>query len=344
MSNLTSAFYQIPLSKDSMKYCGVVTPFRGARVYSRSAMGMPGSETALEELMCRVLGNLLQEGVVTKIADDLYCGGNSPAELLQNWKRVWQALNNCNLKLSASKTIICPSSTMILGWIWSEGTLRACAHRIATLQSCSAPETVRGLRSFIGAYKVLARVVPGCATLLAPLDEAAAGKQSQDPLVWSDELRYAFTQAQKHLSSSTTVVIPKPQDQLWIVTDGSVKMHGIGATMYAMQNGKPRLAAFSSAKLRKQQVTWLPCEVEALSIAAVVKHFSSYIIQSHHKPCVLTDSKPCVQAFEKLCRGEFSSSPRVSTFLSTASHYQVSVQHLAGSANVPSDLSNCNAP
>ena len=44
-----------------MKYCGVATPFKGVRVYVRSAMGMPGSETALEELMCRVLGHLLQE-------------------------------------------------------------------------------------------------------------------------------------------------------------------------------------------------------------------------------------------------------------------------------------------
>ena len=28
-TNLTSAFYQIPLSWDSMKYCGVATPFKG---------------------------------------------------------------------------------------------------------------------------------------------------------------------------------------------------------------------------------------------------------------------------------------------------------------------------
>ena len=48
---LTSVFYQIPLDKDSMKYCGVATPYKGIRVYTRSAMGMPGSETALEELM-----------------------------------------------------------------------------------------------------------------------------------------------------------------------------------------------------------------------------------------------------------------------------------------------------
>ena len=47
-------------------------------------------------------------------------------------------------------------------------------------------------------------------------------------------------------------------------------------------------------KLRKRQITWLPCEVEALSIAAAVKHFNPYIVQSLNTVCVLTDSKPCL--------------------------------------------------
>ena len=77
---------------------------------------------------------------------------------------------------------------------------------------------------------------------------------------------------------------------------------------------------------------WLPCEVETLSIAVASKHFSPYLIQSHHKACILTDSKPCVQAYEKLCRGEFLASPHVSTILSTVSRYQASVRHVSGSA------------
>ena len=40
VSDLTSAFYQIPLAKASMKYCGVATPFCGVRVYTRCAMGI----------------------------------------------------------------------------------------------------------------------------------------------------------------------------------------------------------------------------------------------------------------------------------------------------------------
>ena len=233
-TDLMSAFYQIALARKAMKYCSIATPFRGVRVYARSAMGMPGSETALEELMCSVLGDLIHEGVVAKIADDLYCGADSPEELLQNWK--WVAL-----------------------------------------------------------------------------------------------------------SASCSISLPRPDDQLWIITDGAVKTPAIRAPMYVTLNNKLQLAGFFSAKLRGRQVTWLPCEIEALSIAAA-KHFSPYIIQSKTPACILTDSKPCVQSFEKLCCGEFSSSPRVATFLSTVSRYQASVRHVAGAAMLPSDFASRNAP
>ena len=122
-----------------MKYCGKATPYRGVRVYTRCAMGMPGSETALEELMCRVLGNCIQDGVVAKLADDLYCGGNTLDELLTNWRRVLETLHKCNLKLSPTKTIICPRSTTILGWVWSQGSLSASPHRVAVLSKCPPP-------------------------------------------------------------------------------------------------------------------------------------------------------------------------------------------------------------
>ncbi|CAC5377269.1 unnamed protein product [Mytilus coruscus] len=111
-------------------------------------------------------------------------------------------------------------------------------------------------------------------------------------------------------------MLPKCSDQLWIVTNGSVTKHGIGVTLYINRDGKVSLAGFFSAKLRKHQVLWLPYEIEALSIAASVKHFSPFLIQSKLQANVLTDSKPCVQGFEKLCRGEFSASPRVTSFLS----------------------------
>ena len=335
ITDLTSAFYQIPLAKMSMKYCGVATPFRVVRVYTRSATGMPWSETALEELMCRILGDCLKDGVAAKLADDLYCGADTPEELLVNWTRILDALRKSNIKLSPAKTTICPRSTTILGWIWTQGRLSACPHRIATLSSCPPPQTVRGLRSFIGAYKVLGRVLMQCAHIIAPLETSIAGLQSKDKIKWSESLTQQFKLAQTSLSNHQSITLPKPSDKLWIVKDGCVTKRGIGATFYVSRHQNLYLAGFFSAKLRKHQVNWLPCEVEALGIAAAVKHFSPFIIQSEHHARILTDSKPCVQPIDKLRRSEFSASPRVTSFLSVLSRYQVDILHLAGSANIP---------
>ncbi len=341
-SDLLKSFYQIPLSKSSMRFCGVVTPFKGVRVYTRCAMGMPGSETCLEELMSRVLGELVQEGVVAKLADDLYCGGNTPDELLKNWGRVLEAIAKNNLRLSASKTVVSPKTASILGWVWSQGTLRTSSHRTAALAAVTPPPTVHGLRSFIGAYKVLSRVLKGYAELLHPLDQAVAGRQSREEIQWSDELLHAFKQAQDALKNTRTITLPRPEDELWIVTDGSVKNRGIGATLYVLRDNSLLLAGFFNAKLKKHQVTWLPCEVEALCIGAAIRHYAPFSIQSHQPTQVLTDSRPCVQAYQKLCRGEFSNSSRVTSFLSMLSRYQARLSHISGAANLASDYASRN--
>ena len=92
-------------------------------------------------------------------------------------------------------------------------------------------------------------------------------------------------------------------------------------------------------------MVWLPCEIEALCLGAAIKHCPPYIVQSSHTTQVLTDSKPCVQAYVKLQRGEFSASnSRVTSFLSLVSRCHVTVCHIAGVSNLPSDYASRNPP
>ena len=341
-TDLTKAFFQIPLSKDSMKYCGVVTPYKGVRVYTRCAMGMPGSETALEQLMCKILGSLVEEGCVAKIADDLYCGGNTEQELLENWTKVLTLLHETGVKLSSSKTVIAPRETAILGWVWQQGTIKASPHRIAPLASCEKPKTTKAMRSFLGAYKVLARVIPHSSSYLSPLDKMTHGKKSSDKLQWSEENSLAFQRAQAHLKNNESITLPKEDDQLWIVTDGASSTKGLGAVLYAQKDKGLSIAGFFSQQLKPTHQKWFTCEVEGLSIAAAIKNFEGFIIQSKHRTIVLTDSKPCVDAYNKLLKGQFSSNARLSTYLSTISRHHVLVKHLAGTANLPADFASRN--
>ena len=47
-------------------------------------------------------GRLHPEGMYTKLADDLYCQGDSPEELLLNWSHLLKAPSDCSLCLSAT--------------------------------------------------------------------------------------------------------------------------------------------------------------------------------------------------------------------------------------------------
>ena len=342
-ADLSQAYYQVPLDKSSYKYVGVSTPYRGVYVYTRTVMGMPGSESALEQLLSRVLGDLMVSGSVIKLADDLYVGADTPEDLLKVWEKVLHTLQENNLRLSPSKTVCCPVSTEVLGWVWNQGTLQASNHRLNTLSVCEPPKTVKSLRSFIGAYKFLSKVLPRHSDMMSPLDRACSGCDSKDIVVWSNDLLQAFNKAKEHLKDAKILTLPMRNDKLQIVTDAASTQAGLSSTLYVIRNGKAKLAGLFNARKTSSQEGWLACELEALGIAAGVKHFSPYIVQSSHVTDVLTDSKPCVQAYEKLGKGAFSASSRVTTFLSTISRFSVRLAHIPGSRNVISDYGSRHA-
>ena len=340
--DLRDSFYQIPLEHSSMKWCATPTPYRGLRCYMVAAQGMPGSSETLEEMLCAVFGNLVKDGCVSKIADDLYVGGDSVDTLLFNWSLVLHALHHNGLKLKSEKTIIVPAHTQILGWDWHQGYISASKHKISALHDCDPPRTVTSMRSFIGAYKTFNRVVKQCTQYIAELETMISGKQKQDIISWNDNSLEIFKAAKQALHNTPTICLPKPDDELMIVHDGS--NIGIGSILFVKRNGKMHVGGFYSAKLKDHHRRWLPCEIEALSITASVNHFAPLIRESKNVTQILTDNRPCVQSWNKMLRGEFSTSARVATFLSTLSQFNIELQHLKGSMNLPSDYLSRNPP
>ena len=255
-------------------------------------------------------------------------------ELINNWKEFLARLKGNGLKISSSKTVICPVQTELLGWIWKEGTLRASPHKICPLASVEPPSTVKMLRSFLGAYKQLARCIPKCSLILSDLESMAAGKQSSEKLLWSEDSLHLFHKSQKALDTARCITIPRPDDHILITVDAAKnsirasEMGGIGGELHVVREGRQLCGGFFSCKLRDHQRSWLPCEIEALAISCCIKHWADVIRRSLHIVEIQTDSIPCCLAFGKLQRGEFSSSMRVSTFLTTISQHNIKLMHI----------------
>ena len=341
-ADLTSSYHQIPLSPDSYKYVGIMSPFKGTFVYKRSVMGLPGSESALEELLSRIFGDLIQAGKMIKLADDIYCGSDTFEDLVGTWDEVLKRLVQNGLKLSPNKTVCCPTQTTILGWIWEQGRIKPSSHRLNAMAACEPPPTVKSLRSFIGCFKFISRVLPRYSELLQALETVCGNRSSSEKINWTEELLESFKLCKEHLKKAKSIVLPKREEQLYITTDAAINCSGLAATLLVVRNGKPAVAGYYNSTLRKNQAPLMPCELEALAIGSAIKHFSYYISQSYKQCKVLTDSKPCVQSFKRLLKGEFSSSHKVTTFISIARRYNVDICHIPGGDNVLADYCSRN--
>ena len=134
--------------------------------------------------------------------------------------------------------------------------------------------------------------------------------------------------------------MPLPDDCLWIVTDSSVKQCGIPTTLYVLRNDKLVLAGFFNAKFRKHQVN---CRVKLKRLALDPQLSILLLISYKQSTHILTDSRPCVQAYSKLQRDEFSASSRSSDhILIHVSRHGVQVTRITGIANLSSDFAKRN--
>ena len=97
-----------------MRLAGVFTPFKGMRVYTTAAMGMPGSEIALNELTALLFGPMKQAGVLEVLMDDVYIGGDSFEELHDNYSRFLHICNEADIRLGQSKVVVIKHFASIL--------------------------------------------------------------------------------------------------------------------------------------------------------------------------------------------------------------------------------------
>ena len=122
---------------------------------------------------------------------------------------------------------------------------------------------------------MLSRVLKSYANVLHPLEQATAGRQSKEKITWSDELLHHFKEAQDALASNKVITLPQPDDILWIVTDGSVKCHGIGATLYILRNEHLHLAGFFNAKQKNTRLPGFPVKLKHFALVQLLN-------TSHH--------------------------------------------------------------
>ena len=345
--DLYNGYFQLKMHDSAVPWLGVQTPFGGMRVMARAGQGLMGMAEEFEELTSKILKEEMSEGICAKIVDDIYIGGSTQQEAALNYVRILDKFNNANIKVSPEKTSVFPSSVDVLGWIWREGgTIEPSPHRKLALENTKKENirTIKDLRSWIGLFKTLHVAAPKLALALAPLEEAVAGKASNDDFQWTFDLEKAFMAAKLKLRHLAPLYLPSPHDQLVLEVDackgGNHQQPGIGHVLFAVKDGQKKIVRLHSAKLQPRCQKWHPCELEALAFATAIEKEQDIIRESKLPLIIMPDSKPVHEAVKMINKGKFSTSARISSFLNNVNRFRIESKHISGKAklNPISDL------
>ena len=343
--DLANYFYQNGLQLSDTKYLGTIHPFKGVRIYTCDPQGLKGASERSYEKLARIFGDLVQEGKLAQMADGLHVLGNSIHELATNYTEVLNRAELCRLTFKPTKVIICPRNIKLFGWELRDNVWFPTSHTTSALTNAPKPNTVKQLRSFLGSFKQLSASLPRYAATVHNLERVVAGKASAERLNWTDELNIAFENAKQLAAHPHGVAEPRPQDRLSTYSDYSADSRAVGGRLVIhrkMPDGSTRdlIGGFYSTVLDKHKQAWLPCEGEAAGIRLVLEHFRHQIRESDHVNTHYTDSQPCVLAWRRSKRGAFSTSARISAFLTGLSTLPVELQHKAGKEMQTSDYAS----
>ena len=239
-ADLNNSYFQLPVKKKLWSYLGIMTPYKGVRVLTRTGQGLLGSDVELEELLCRVLGEDTTAGHCVAVRDDIIIGGNSITEALNNFESVLCKLHSCNLKLSPSKIRIFPTDTEIYGYRIKDGRILPSEHTINSLGQAKIEDLItnKHVNSWKGLYKVLIGHLPALSAVLSPFDAATAGKDSRERFQWTPALTAAFNTAMSHLEKINETFLPKPNEQLILLPDAMSNSPSVGWVLYVNRNKK----------------------------------------------------------------------------------------------------------
>lgn len=323
--DLVCAFTQIPVAKDSQPKTAVITPF-GLFLFRRMFFGQRNAAQTFQRLMDSIFQDL---SYVKVYLDDILIASADAPSHLRHLETVFTRLDRAGLRLRPDKCLTFQRKVNFAGIEITSTGIRPIPGKVSAIAAFPRPETVKGLKRFLGMAGFYHRFVPGFSSLAGPLTDLTRSKagKGNHKLSWNPDANTAFESLKKALQQAVTLSFPDPHAEIQLVTDAS----GVaaGAVLNQVKAGVCEPLAFFSAKFNDAESKKSAFDRELLAIYMALRHFSWL----HGSPFVIkTDHKPLVHAMTMV-----NPTPQQTRWLSYISEFGAPIQHVSGADNVVAD-------
>ena len=243
--DLKDAFYSLRLSEQSKKYCRIL-PYFGSTsyLYQRMPMGLNISPSIWQSYINAILDCLQSKKYCEAIMDDLLLFTPSKSSHIAKLEDLLKPLLKNGLKISPKKCQLFGTNLQYMGNEIFIKDKRVCItplrnelESIWKVQHCT---TLKGCRSFWWMGNFLSIFCPELQKLLKPIYDLT---RKGIPFIWGKEEQDSFEEIKCRLIKPPILDMPNTAGRFHQYSDTSKFL--TGSVLYQIQNGKPKLIAYS---------------------------------------------------------------------------------------------------
>ncbi|XP_055613075.1 uncharacterized protein LOC129759617 [Uranotaenia lowii] len=325
--DLSEAFLQVPLEKESRRYTAFSVQGKGLFQYTRMCFGLVNSPASLAKIMDSVLGHGILEPNVFVYLDDIVVVTETFEHHVQLLTEISRRLREANLSINREKSRFGVAEVPFLGYLLGTEGLRANPDKVRPILDYERPTTVTKLRRFLGMANYYRRFIPDFSGATAALTDLL---QTKSKLVrWNEEAEAAFVRIKELLISSPILASPDFSRPFTIQTDAS-DVAVAGVLTQQQENGECVIAYYSH-KLTTPQKNYHAAEKEALAAMLTIDALRGYIEGYHFT--LITDSS----ALTHILNAKWKVGSRCSRWALILQQYDMRIVHRKGKENVVPD-------
>jgi hypothetical protein len=213
--DLKSGYWQVLMEEKDKEKTAFVC-HRGLFEFNVMPFGLCNAPQIFSELMSRVLAGL--ELFAVAYLDDILIFSESIEDHEKHIQTVFNCLREHGLKLKAKKCSFVQEETKYLGFIIDKNRIRPDSSKAEVIRSLSVPNTVKGVRSFIGMCSYYRRFIPNFSKIAEPLVSLT---KKLPRFKWSDECQKAFACLKESVTIVPLLTIPDPTKEYILYSDAS---------------------------------------------------------------------------------------------------------------------------
>lgn len=269
--DLQSGYWQVPMAKKDQAKTAFVTR-NGLFEFTVMPFGLTNAPQTFQRLMDTVLRDLLSTCVVVFV-DDVNVHSKTWQQHLLDLRATFERLRKAGLRLNIAKCQFCQPELAFLGFITSSEGIKADPAKTQKMADFPRPNSVEGIRSFLGLLSFYRRFIPDFSTLAQPLNLLLKNGQ---PFRWGKRQEQAFLELKRLMMTTPILAYPDLSKPFILHTDASYQ--GFGAVLGQRGNdNKERVVAYASRSLNKHELNYAPTAIECAAVVWAVQHFHLYL-------------------------------------------------------------------